>query len=146
MAGLVATAEVDIAASPAAVWTALTDPERIKHYFLGAVVDTDWQPGSTITWSGEYNGHPYRDHGSVIEVRPGQLLVVTHFSPMTGQPDVPDNYHTITYRLAETAGATHLSLAQDNNRSPEEVEHSRHTWQHMLEALKQLVEEDPRIH
>jgi uncharacterized protein YndB with AHSA1/START domain len=143
MAGFVATAEIDIAAPPAAVWTALTDPELLEQYFLGSTVETDWQPGSTITWSGDYNGHPYRDHGTVVEVRPEQLLVVTHFSPLTGQPDVPENYHTLTYRLtggAGGAGGTHLSLDQDNNGSPEGAERSRGTWQSVLEALKQLVE------
>lgn len=140
MAGIVATAEIDIAAPAAAVWQALTDPERIAQYFLGATVETDWQPGSSITWSGEYNGHPYRDKGTVLEVQPGKLLAVTHFSPMSGQPDVPENYHTITYRLAGTANGTHISLSQDNNASGEQAEHSRSTWQSMLATLKQFVE------
>ncbi|MDR0359114.1 MAG: SRPBCC domain-containing protein [bacterium] len=140
MAGLVATAEIEIAAPPSAVWHALTDPDRIKQYFLGAIVETDWCPGSTITWSGEYDGRPFQDKGTVLEVQPETLLAVTHFSPMSGQPDVPENYHTITYRLAEGAGGTHLSLSQDNNPSADALEHSRNTWQNMLEALKYLVE------
>ncbi len=142
MAGLVATAEIEIAAPPAKVWRALTDPEAIKQYFLGATVETDWVPGSTITWSGDYNGRPYRDKGTVIEVRPSALLVVTHFSPLTGLPDVPDNYHTITYRLAEIGDSTRVSLSQDNNGSPDEVEHSRGNWQSMLGALKHFVENE----
>lgn len=142
MAGFVASAEIDIAASPAAVWRALTDPERIKQYFLGATVETDWQPGSAITWSGEYNGHTYRDKGIVLEAQPEARLVITHFSPMSGQPDVPENYHTVTYQLTDKTGGTHLNLTQDNNASPEEVEHSRTTWKSMLEALKQFVEND----
>jgi uncharacterized protein YndB with AHSA1/START domain len=140
MAGLVARAEIDIGASPAAVWEALTDPQCIKQYFLGATVETDWHPGSTITWSGEFNGYRYRDKGAVVDFQPAKVLVVTHFSPMTGQPDVPENYHTITYRLSERAHGTHLSLSQDNNATEEEVEHSRNTWQSMLEALKSVVE------
>lgn len=140
MAGLVATAEIEIAAPPDAVWQALTDPECIKQYFLGATVETDWRAGSPITWSGEYNGRPYQDKGTVLEARPQARLVVTHFSPMSGQPDVPENYHTLTYQLAEEAGQTHLSLSQDNNASPEEVEHSRSTWESMLGALKDFVE------
>jgi uncharacterized protein YndB with AHSA1/START domain len=141
--GLVAITEVDIAAPASAVWQALTDPECIKQYFLGATVETDWQPGSPITWSGEYNGQPYQDKGTVIEVQPEVLLVVTHFSPMTGQPDELENYHTLTYRLADRDGRTSLSLSQDNNGSDDEVEHSRATWQSMLEAIKGMVEPDP---
>lgn len=140
MAGLVASAEIDIAASPAVVWQALTDPDRIKRYFFGAIVETDWQPGSAITWSGEYNGQPYQDKGAVVEVQPEKVLVITHFSPMSGQPDVPENYHTITYGLSERAHQTHLTLSQDNNATEEEVDHSRNNWQTMLGALKDLVE------
>jgi uncharacterized protein YndB with AHSA1/START domain len=142
MTGLVAAAAVDIAAPASAVWQALTDPERIKMYFMGAAVETDWRPGSPIIWSGEYNGKPYQDKGSIIEVQPRHMLVLTHFSPMTGQPDVPENYHTITYRLAEENGRTTLSLTQDNNGSDDEVEHSRTTWQNMLESIKRIVESD----
>jgi uncharacterized protein YndB with AHSA1/START domain len=143
LTGLVATAEIDIAAPASVVWEALTDPERIRQYFMGATVETDWQPGSPITWSGEYNGQSYQDKGTVIETQPGRLLVLTHFSPITGQPDRPENYHTITYRLAEHDGRTDLSLSQDNNGNDDEVEHSRATWQSMLEAIKRLIEADP---
>ena len=126
MAGLVAEAEIEIAAPASAVWEALTDPESIKEYFLGATVETDWKPGSPITWSGEYNGKPFQDKGTIIDAQPERLLVLTHFSPMTGQPDLPENYHTITYQLTERDGTTNLSLRQDNNGSDEEVEHFAH--------------------
>jgi uncharacterized protein YndB with AHSA1/START domain len=138
--GLVATAEIDIAAPASAVWQALTDPKLIKQYFMGATVKTDWQPGSPITWSGEYEGKPYQDKGSIVEAHAESLLVLTHFSPLTGQPDLAENYHTITYRLAEQNGKTNLSLSQDNNGSDDEVEHSRTTWQNMLEGIKRIVE------
>lgn len=140
MAGLIATAEIDIAAPPVEVWKALIDPDCIKAYFMGATVETDWQAGSTITWSGEYNGRPYEDKGKVVAVEPEKLLVVTHFSPMSGAPDVPESYHTISYRLTVKGGGTHLGLAQDNNASSEEVEHSEGNWSAVLASLKGLVE------
>jgi hypothetical protein len=62
---------------------------------------------------------------------------------MTGRPDLPENYHTITYRLAEHDGKTNLSLSQDNNGSDHEAEHSGTTWRNMLEALKRIVEPGP---
>jgi uncharacterized protein YndB with AHSA1/START domain len=141
--GLVATAEIEIAAPPSAVWGALTDPERIKQYFFGAVVETDWSPGSTITWSGEYGGRPYLDKGRVVDVQARSRLEVTHFSPMTGKPDLPENYHTITYELSPEGTGTRLSLTQDNNTDADAVEHARDNWQRMLEALKRVVEEEP---
>src|SRR3712207_7239681 len=49
-----------------------------------------WRPGSPITWSGEWQGHAFEDKGEVLEVEPPHRLVVTHFSPMSGQQDVPE--------------------------------------------------------
>jgi uncharacterized protein YndB with AHSA1/START domain len=139
MAGQTVTAEVEIGAAPDRVWHALTDPETIRQYFFGSRVETTWEPGTPITWSGEYDGHAYQDHGEVLEVVPEQRLVVTHFSPLSGQPDVPENHHRISYRLAPDGDGTRLTLEQDN--TPEEsVEDFRANWQSMLESLKRVVE------
>ena len=142
MAGFVAVAETDISAPPARVWSALTDPAQIKRYFFGSEVETDWKPGNSIVWNGEYQGTAYQDKGQIIEAEAERRLVVTHFSPMSGQPDVPENYHTMTYVLEPRGEQTHLTLTQDNNASEEEAAHSRDNWAAMLTALKDLVESD----
>lgn len=136
MSGLVATAEIVIDAAPERVWAALTDAELAKKYMFGTELETDWQPGSSITWSGEYQGKPYQDKGEIVAVEPGRRLELTHYSPLGGQPDVPENYHTLTYELAPNGSGTTLSLSQDNNASDEEVEHSTAMWTQMLESIK----------
>lgn len=70
----------------------------------------------------------------------GQRLKVTHFSPGTGLPDVPENYHTITYEIGERGGGTHLSLRQDNNGDEAEAQRATQNWKMMLAALKKTVE------
>jgi uncharacterized protein YndB with AHSA1/START domain len=140
MTGHVATAEAVIAAPAERVWKALTDPDEIEKYMFGSRVSTDWQPGSPITWKGEYEGKPYEDKGEVLEVVPGQRLQVTHFSPLSGADDAPENYHTLTYELEDHDGHTHVSLSQDNNSSAEAAEHSRANWEQMLSGLKTVVE------
>jgi uncharacterized protein YndB with AHSA1/START domain len=140
MANLVATAEIDITAAVEQVWSALTDPAQIKKYFFGTEVETDWQTGSPIVWKGEYEGKAYQDKGTILEIEPNKLLKVTHFSPMSGQPDVPESYHTVTYELQERAGIVHLALKQDNNGSEDEAEQASATWAAMLAGLKDTVE------
>ena len=139
MSGQTVSASVEISASPGQVWNALTDPALVRQYFFGTEVETTWEPGSPITWSGEYDGHPYRDHGEVVDVVPEQRLVVTHFSPSTGQEDVPENYHRVAYRLEDRGDRTHVTLEQDNT-PPESVEDFRTNWETMLGNLKELVE------
>jgi hypothetical protein len=65
---------------------------------------------------------------------------VTHFSPLSGQEDLPENYHTLLYELEEHDGNTRVSLSQDNNPSEEAAKHSRANWEQMLSGLKQVVE------
>ena len=139
----VATASVTIDASRERVWAALTDPDLIKQYMFGSTVTSDWTVGSTITYAGEYEGKRYEDHGTILEITPRRLLRLTHFSPLGGLPDVPENYHTITYTLRGEVGGTRLELTQDNNASDAEAEHSAANWKQMLEGLKSVVESTP---
>jgi len=140
MTGHVATVETDIRAPRSAVWRALTDPDEIEKYMFGSRVETDWKPGSRITWKGEYEGKTYEDKGEVLKVERERLLELTHFSPLSGDEDVAENYHTLVYELEESDGATHVSLSQDNNKSEEAAEHSRANWDRMLSGLKEVVE------
>jgi uncharacterized protein YndB with AHSA1/START domain len=136
----VAVAEIQIDASPTRVWSALTDPAEIEQYMFGSEVVTDWEPGNRIVWRGEYEGKSYEDHGEILEYEPERRLVMTHFSPLAGEEDVPENYHVLAYDIAESDGETRVSLTQDNNASPEAAEHSRANWEKMLAGLKSVVE------
>ena len=140
MTGLVATVSTDIAASPADVWAALTSPPLIKEFMFGSDVNTDWKPGSTITWRGEYEGKSYEDKGKILEVEPHRRLAMTHFSPMSGQPDEAENYHTLVYELTEVPRGTRVMLKQDNNGSEDEVHHSEKNWTLVLDGLKKVSE------
>ena len=140
MADFVATAATEIHASPAQVWFALTDPKLIKRYMFGSQVVTDWQQGSPIVWQGEYEGKAYEDKGRILEIETERRLKVTHFSPLSGQQDIPDNYHTLVYELAANGDTTYVSLSQDKNASEAEAARSKGMWEMMLAGLKEVVE------
>jgi uncharacterized protein YndB with AHSA1/START domain len=137
----VAVIEITINAPVSSVWKALTDPEKIKQYMFGAEVVTDWKEGSPIVWRGEWQGKSFEDKGTVITFEPEKKLVVTHWSPMSGVPDTPENRHTVTYLLSFKNGETQIKLTQDNNANEEEKKNSEMTWNMMLQNLKSQVEE-----
>jgi uncharacterized protein YndB with AHSA1/START domain len=140
MAGIVATAEIAIAAEPDRVWETLTDPAAVKQWMFGTDLETDWQVGSPIVWKGEYEGKAYEDKGEVLVYDAPQRLSVSHFSPTTGQDDVPENYHTLVYELTPVDAGTHVTLTQDNNGSDDEAKRSTENWQHALEGIKAHAE------
>ncbi|SDS76168.1 Uncharacterized conserved protein YndB, AHSA1/START domain [Pseudarthrobacter equi] len=135
-----ATSSTTIDAPPDRVWNVITDPAAAKEFMFGAELETDWAEGSPITWSGEWEGKPYQDKGKVLEVDPGRKLVHTHFSALSGEEDVPENYHTLTWTLQDRDGGTHLTLAQDNNPSEEAASHSKGMWDKLVADVKAIAE------
>jgi uncharacterized protein YndB with AHSA1/START domain len=77
MTGHVTTAEAEIHAPRSKVWRALTDPDQIQKHMFGSKVETDWKPGSEITWKGEYEGKKYEDKGEILEVVQDRRLTRT---------------------------------------------------------------------
>ena len=138
---LVACATAVIDAPKRDVWRALTDAASIKQYMFGTDVTTDWNVDSPIFWKGVYNGKRYEDKGRILAFDPDERLQFTHFSPMSGKPDEPENYHTVTIDLSGEDGRTQVSLAQDHNASEEDRAHSEENWKTMLSGLKKYVEQ-----
>jgi uncharacterized protein YndB with AHSA1/START domain len=138
--GLVAQASIAIAAPAARVWDGLTDPNIIKRYMFGVDAECDWHEGSPLILRGVWEGKPFEDKGTILRVAEGRLLEYTHFSPSSGAEDLPENYHTITVELAEDDDRTVVSLAQDNNATEEERDHSASMWATMLGTLKDVLE------
>lgn len=137
---LIASASVTINATRAEVWNALVNPEAIKQYMFGTNVVTDWREGSPIIWKGEWQGKSYEDKGVVLQFKPGRTIQYSHFSPLSGLPDKPENCHTVTIELSDEGNQTRVSLAQDNNPTEQARDHSEKIWEMMLTALKKFLE------
>lgn len=138
----VATVATTINAPVDKVWDALVNADTIKKYMFGTTVISDWKEGSKIVWKGEWQGKPYEDKGIILELRPKTRLQYSHFSALTGEADIPENYHTVTIELEDKNKQTNIVLTQDNNATEKAREHYEKNWRSMLTGLKNLLEEN----
>ena len=137
---LIAKAAVTINAPGSKVWDALVNPAMIKQYMFGTTAVSAWHEGSPIVWKGEWQGKSYEDKGIILQFKPVRLLQYSHFSPLSGLADIPENYHTVSIELESDGQHTHVSLTQDKNATEVEREHSESNWKMMLSAIKALLE------
>jgi uncharacterized protein YndB with AHSA1/START domain len=125
------------------VWEALTASKSAM--FMGADVDTDWKVGSPISFTGEFKGKPYRDHGQIRTADEGRELAFTHFSPLSGKPDAEENYNLVDIRLSPDGERTKVSVSQtplgQDQPDDQTIDEHRRNWDAMLEGLKQAAEE-----
>ncbi len=138
---IVAQASIVVNATSDQVWKALVDPDAIRQYMFGTQVVSEWRVGEPIVWKGVWQGKPYADKGTILQFRPGRTLQYSHFSPLSGLADEPENYHTVTIELSPEGNQTKVVLTQDHNASEEERAHSEQNWAMMLAGLKKFVEE-----
>jgi uncharacterized protein YndB with AHSA1/START domain len=136
-----ARATATIHAPVSKVWQALINPEIIKQYLFNTEVISDWKVGSPILYRGEWEGKAFEDKGKILEIEPEKTLKSTHWSPLSGVPDSPENYHTVTYTLSDRGASTEVTITQDNNASEEEKVHSEKNWQTVLKGMKNLLED-----
>ena len=138
--------EVDtvIAAGPKAVWSAMTAKGK-SALFAGTNVETDWKVGHKITFSGDWKGKKFEDHGEIQRFEAGKELSFTHWSAMSGEPDRPENYHVVRYVLEPSGLKTRVRLSQLNMGEAADLdaktkaEYTKN-WKMMLDGLKESVE------
>ena len=122
------------------VWNALVNPKAIQQYMFGTNVVSDWKEGGPIVWKGEWQDKSYEDKGVILQLIPERTIQYSHFSPLSGLPDKPESYHTVTIELSNDGAQTRVSLSQDNNQTEQEREHSENNWGMMLISLKKFLE------
>ena len=129
-----------IAAKPDTVWKAMTGSKSAL--FMGSKVETDWEVGHKMTFSGEWQGKPFKDFGVIKSLDEGKELSFSHWSKT---PERPENYHVVRYDLEPAGSKTKVTLSQFNHGPKPEVDEAtaaefKKTWTMMLDGLKQAVE------
>jgi uncharacterized protein YndB with AHSA1/START domain len=131
---------ININASVSKVWEALTDKELIKQYFFGTNCVTDWEKGSAIFFRGEWDGKPYEDKGTILDIEKHKFILYNYWSSFSGTEDIPENYANIRYELSAENDKTICTVIQEGFKTKEALEHSETNWEMILEGLKKVVE------
>lgn len=140
MANLSLKTAISVNAPAAKVWRALIDPDIVKKYFFGTNVESAWQKGSPILFSGEWEGKTYQDKGTILDITPGKYVKYSYWSSMSGTEDKPENYQNVSYNLTEKDGETTLEIGQENIKDEAAKQHSEQNWQHIFGKMKELIE------
>jgi uncharacterized protein YndB with AHSA1/START domain len=127
------TATTHIAEPPERVWAELMHPGA--QWMLGANIETDFRPGSPITFEGHFFGRVFADKGHVIAVERPRLLHFTHFAPLNGLEDVPENYDRIRITLEPDDDGTVVTVVQDNIDTERHAAAAERYWQDALATL-----------
>ena len=139
-ADLTTSTAVTIDAPVGDVWRAITTPDVIERWFFGVRTASDWTEGSPLVHTGEWQGKPYEDRGTILRIEPRKLLVHTHWSPRSGLPDLEEHYQRVTWELTGVADGTRLTVSETNLPSDHAKELSDQSWATVLGNLKELLE------
>ncbi len=145
MGKAVAQVSKTIDAASDEVWRALTTPKTLKTYFMGSDVESDWKVGHPIRFRGEYKGEAYEDHGEIRSFEPGKRLAFSHFSPLMGAKDSPENYNLITIELEAAGAETRVTLTQSklegepNTDDLKKKDEFAKNWTMVLDGLNEAV-------
>ncbi|PDT72974.1 hypothetical protein CO675_32690 [Bradyrhizobium sp. C9] len=146
------TESIRIAAQPEQVWDAIIAPNAGEAW-RNAHFSTDWQIGAPVEIEAEIGAKRYRDKGRVLHIEPPSRLAYSYWSQVSGLPDVPQSYATITMTLAADGGETLLTVTQQVPPSPirrgngweigaeSGAKHVAFCWRMALPRLKQAVEQ-----
>jgi uncharacterized protein YndB with AHSA1/START domain len=131
-----------IASSPEKVWEALTSGDITRQYFFGRRVDSDWKPGSAVTY---LRGNNELDvHGVVLTCDPPRIL---SFTWQAAEDKTPRDRPTrVTFELKPMGSTVKLTVKHEY-LLPGDLFYDTDTfrginngWPAILSNLKSLLE------
>jgi uncharacterized protein YndB with AHSA1/START domain len=133
---------IEISASTNDVWRALTEPDKIAQWMGGARVESKWDLGGDITFTGEMANFnkTYRDRGTLLAIDREKLLKYSHWTEFSRLPDAPENRTVIMFSLDWTGVATRLTVRHERFYSEAAYKHSNFFWSFALADMKSALE------
>lgn len=128
--------EVEVAATPAAAWAALTDPDTVRRYYYGTAPRTTWEVGAPIEFVDDDGAAQIV--GEVLEFEPPRRLAHTFIATWYGDRDDQGSLH---WEVAPSGTGCRITLihrgAQAQTREGSETADGS---RHIIDSLKELLE------
>ena len=127
--------EIYIKTTPERLWKAITDTEMRRKYTFGAVIASDWTPGSRYQGTG--HGTPILE-GENLEVDPPRRLVQS-FRALWGEDVKSEGTSRVTWEITPIGDSCLLKVTHDQLR--EDANNQLYGgWPMILSGLKTLLE------
>jgi len=128
------TRELEIEASPEAVWEFLVDPEKMIRW-MGLSASLEQRAGGAYR-VGVVPGHTASGTVATIE-RPRRLVLTWGWEPVEGEPPpaVPPGSSTVELELFAEGAGTRLVLTHRDLPSGEAADSHTRGWEHYLPRL-----------
>jgi uncharacterized protein YndB with AHSA1/START domain len=127
--------EIYIKTTPERLWKAITDPEMRRKYTFGAVVTSDWTPGSRYQAVGA--GRPIFE-GENLEIDPPRRLVQS-FNAIWGEDVKSEGTSRVTWEIEPVGDSCRLIVTHDQLREDANAQ-LYGGWPMVLSGLKTLLE------
>jgi uncharacterized protein YndB with AHSA1/START domain len=134
------TCSLYIAADPARVWRAITEPTFTRRFYLGLAVESQWIPGAPIVYRAAGGPVPDVLHGDIVHVEEGRLLVHNLYTGIGVEQEV---HCWLTWLItAVEPGVCRVALTCDDvERDPDDERDE--AWSRVLSGLKTVLEAVP---
>jgi uncharacterized protein YndB with AHSA1/START domain len=127
--------EIYIKTTPERLWHAITDTEMRSKYTFGAVITSDWTPGSRYEGTG--GGSPIME-GENLEVDPPRRLVQS-FRALWGEDVKSEGTSRVTWEIVPVGDSCMLKVTHDQMREGANNQ-IYGGWPMVLSGLKTLLE------
>jgi uncharacterized protein YndB with AHSA1/START domain len=127
-----------IRTTPERLWSALTDPEQMKEYWLGMHLETNWKAGAE--WQMLFPDGRVADTGEIVELEPLKRIVLKWRNEF--RPELKaEGYARCVIELEPVSDAVKLTITHTIDRAESKfIEAVSGGWPKILSNLKSMLE------
>lgn len=101
---------------------------------------TNWQKGSPIIFSGDYDHQKFEDKGNILDIEKEKFILFNYFNPDWKKEDVSENYTVMRFELEAKNNDTIFTVFEYGFESEDKFATVVTKWDSVLYTVKQEAE------